>query len=149
MRRTYLRVGVGFTPAQAVATRTRHNLEVAPTREQGMWMLERLVAGAVRYGHELAIAHIAVGPEADEPAVAARLGSVLRGADALIPWEPAVYVALLPDTGADGAAQAVRRLREAAGTDVAIGFAHWQGDTAPDLLERSARSLERDRPAPA
>jgi hypothetical protein len=120
---------------------------MAPTREQGIWMLERLVAGAVRYGHELAVAHVAVSPEADDPTFAARLASVLRGADALVPWEPAVYVALLPDTGAEGAAVAVRRLREAAGTEVAIGFAHWQGDTAPDLLERSARALERERDA--
>jgi hypothetical protein len=95
------------------------------------------------------VAHVAASPEADDPAFAARIGAVLRGADALVRWEPAVYVALLPDTGADGAAAAVRRLREAAGTDVAIGFAHWQGDTAPDLLERSAGALERDRAAPA
>jgi hypothetical protein len=122
---------------------------MAPTREQGIWMLERLVAGAVRYGHEFAVAHVAVSPDADDPTFAERLGAVLRGADALVRWEPAVYVALLPDTGAEGAVVAVRRLREAAGGDVAIGFAHWQGDTAPDLLERSARALERDRAAPA
>ena len=110
-------------------------------------MLERLVAGAVRYGHELAVAHIAVGPDGDDPTLAARLGSVLRGADALVRWEPGVYVALMPDTGAAGAAVAVQRLRDAAGTDVAIGFADWHGDTAPDLLDRSARALERDRAA--
>jgi hypothetical protein len=110
-------------------------------------MLERLVAGAVRYGHELSVAHVAVGLDADDPTFAARLGAVLRGADALVRWEPGVYVALMPDTGAEGAAVAVRRLREAADTELAIGFAHWQGDTAPDLLERSARALARDRTA--
>jgi hypothetical protein len=118
---------------------------MAPTREQGIWMLERLVAGAVRYGHELSVAHIAVGPEADDPTFAARIGAVLRGADALVRWEPGVFVALMPDTGASGAAVAVQRLRTAAGADVAIGFADWHGDTAPDLLDRSARALARDR----
>jgi hypothetical protein len=118
---------------------------MAPSREQGIWMLERLVAGAVRYGHDLAVAHLAVSPEADDPTLAARLGAALRGADALVRWEPGVYVALLPDTGAEGVVVAARRLREAAATDVAIGFAHWQGDTAPDLLDRSSRALARDR----
>src|SRR3954447_18821779 len=112
MRRTYLRAGVGFTPAQAVAMRTRHNLEMAPTREQGIWMLERLVAGAVRYGHELEVEHVAVSQDADDPTFAERLGAVLRGAAALVGGEPAVYVALLPDPGAEGAVVAVRRLRE-------------------------------------
>src|SRR5215207_5191702 len=101
---------------------------MAPSREQGIWMLERLVAGAVRYGHDLAVVHLAVAAEADDPTLAARLGSALRGADALLRWEPGVYVALLPDTGAEGVAVAARRLREAAATDVALGFAHWQGD---------------------
>jgi hypothetical protein len=117
---------------------------MAPSREQGIWMLERLVAGAVRYGHDLAVVHMSVPAEADDPTLAARLGAALRGADALVRWEPGVYVALLPDTGADGVAVAAGRLREAAATDVAIGFAHWQGDTAPDLLDRSERALTRD-----
>lgn len=108
-------------------------------------MLERLVAGAVRYGHDLAVVHLSVSPEADDPTLAARLGAALRGADALLRWEPGVYVALLPDTGAEGVAVAARRLCEAAATEVAIGFAHWQGDTAPDLLDRSSRALARDR----
>jgi hypothetical protein len=120
---------------------------MVPSREQGIWMLERLVAGAVRYGHDLAVVHLEVSADADDPTLAARLGAALRGADALIRWEPGVYVALLPDTGGDGAAVAASRLREAAATDVAVGFAHWQGDTAPDLLERSARALEREREA--
>jgi hypothetical protein len=115
---------------------------MAPSREQGIWMLERLVAGAVRYGHDLAVVHLAV--TADDPTLAARLGAALRGADALVRWEPGVYVALLPDTGPDGAGVAAGRLREAAGGEVALGFAHWQGDTAPDLLERSARALTRE-----
>jgi hypothetical protein len=120
---------------------------MAHSREQGIWMLERLVAGAVRYGHDLAVVHLAVSTAADDPTLAARLGAALRGADALIRWEPGVYVALLPDTGAEGAAVAAGRLREAAASDVAVGHAHWQGDTAPDLLERSARALEREREA--
>jgi hypothetical protein len=118
---------------------------MVPSREQGIWMLERLVAGAVRYGHDLAVVHLAVSDEVEDPTLAARLGAALRGADALIRWEPRVYVALLPDTGAEGAAVAAARLREAAASCVAVGFAHWQGDTAPDLLERSARALARER----
>ena len=108
-------------------------------------MLERLVAGAVRYGHDLAVVHLEVSRGCGRSDAGARLGAALRGADALIRWEPGVYVALLPDTGADGARVAAERLREAAAGDVAVGFAHWQGDTAPDLLERSARVLARDR----
>ena len=108
-------------------------------------MLERLVAGAVRYGHDLGVVRLEVSADADAPTLAARLGAALRGADALIRWEPGVYVALLPDTGADGARVAAERLRTAAASDVAIGFAHWQGDTAPDLLERSVRALARER----
>ena len=108
-------------------------------------MLERLVAGAVRYGHDLAVVHISAPSEADDPTLAARLGAALRGADALVRWEPGIYVALLPDTGADGVVVAAGRLREAAATDVALGFAHWQGDTAPDLLDRSSRALARER----
>src|SRR5262245_23445980 len=63
---------------------------MAPSREQGIWMLERLVAGAVRYGHDLAVVHLAVSADADDPTLAARLGAALRGADALIRWEPGV-----------------------------------------------------------
>jgi hypothetical protein len=37
-------------------------------------MLERLVAGAVRYGHGLSVVHLAVAPEVDDPTLAARLG---------------------------------------------------------------------------
>jgi hypothetical protein len=101
----------------------------------------------VRYGHDLGVVHLEVSADADDPALAARLGAALRGADALIRWEPGVHVALLPDTGADGARVAAERLRAAAAADVAVGFAHWQGDTAPDLLERSARALDRERDA--
>ena len=110
-------------------------------------MLERLVAGAVRYGHELAVVQLAVTADGEDPTLAARLGASLRGADALVRWEPGVYIALLPDTGGEGAAVAAERLRQAAATEVVVGFAHWQGDTAPDLLERSGRALAREREA--
>src|SRR3954468_8031332 len=83
-------------------SRSADTSRMAPSREQGIWMLERLIAGAVRYGHDLAVVHLCAPPEADDPTLAARLGAVLRGADSLVRWEPGVYVALLPDTGADG-----------------------------------------------
>src|SRR5262245_342676 len=120
--------GRATTPPRVISTYTLLKLgrgpadthPMAPSREQGIWMLERLVAGAVRYGHDLAVVHLAVSPGADDPTLSARLGAALRGADALVRWEPGVYVALLPDTGGDGATVAAERLRQAAATDVAV-----------------------------
>ena len=46
----------------------------------GRWMLRRLVAGGVRYGHEFAILLVRGADTAD-------LGSVLRGADIFSYWD--------------------------------------------------------------
>jgi hypothetical protein len=42
------------------------------------------------------VVHLAVAPEVDDPRPAARLGAALPGADALVRWEPGVFVSLLP-----------------------------------------------------
>ena len=101
----------------------------------GRWMLRRLVAGGVRYGHEFAILLV----RGADPAA---LGPVLRGADIFSYWDGGDLLALLPDTDRDGAAAAADRVREA--TDALVGGAHWGGDLAEDLLERATRSLEAD-----
>ena len=46
----------------------------------GRWMLRRMVAGAVRYGHEFSVLLVR-GADADS------LASVLRGADLFAQWD--------------------------------------------------------------
>jgi GGDEF domain-containing protein len=101
----------------------------------GRWMLRRLVAGGVRYGHEFAILLVRGADPAD-------LAPVLRGADIFASWDGGDLLALLPDTDREGAARAADRVREATGAN--IGAAHWGGDLAEDLLERAHRALEAD-----
>lgn len=101
----------------------------------GRWMLRRMVAGAVRYGHEFSVLLIR-GAEAD--AVAA----VLRGADLFARWDGGDLLALLPDTDRTGAHIAGERVKAATGASV--GAVHWGGDLAGDLLERAGRALEAD-----
>jgi GGDEF domain-containing protein len=101
----------------------------------GRWMLRRLVAGGVRYGHEFAILLVRGADPAD-------LAPVLRGADIFASWDGGDLLALLPDTDREGAARAADRVREATGAH--IGAAHWGGDLAEDLLERALRALEAD-----
>jgi hypothetical protein len=101
----------------------------------GRWMLRRLVAGGVRYGHEFAILLVRGADAAD-------LGPVLRGADIFSYWDGGDLLALLPDTDRAGAKVVADRVREATGGFV--GGAHWGGDLAEDLLERAMRSLEAD-----
>jgi hypothetical protein len=101
----------------------------------GRWMLRRLVAAGVRYGHEFAVLLVR---GADPTALAA----VLRGADIFADTDSGDLMALLPDTDRSGAARVAARVREATGAGV--GAAHWGGDLAEDLLERAGRALEAD-----
>jgi hypothetical protein len=110
----------------------------------GRWMLDRLVATAVRYGHPFVLVLVRT---ADTAATMERLGSVLRGADVLVDWAPGELLLLLPDTGAGGAARAAGRLRAAA-PEAALSAVTWQGDLAEDLLERAAKGLGAFRPEP-
>jgi hypothetical protein len=98
----------------------------------GRWMLRRMVAAGVRYGHEFAVLRV----HGAEPGA---LAAVLRGADVFSRWDDGDLLALLPDTDRDGAVIAADRIRAATGARV--GAAHWGGDTAEDLLERAARAL--------
>jgi hypothetical protein len=106
----------------------------------GRWMLRRLVAAGVRYGHEFAILLVR-GAQAD------RLAAVLRGADVFAEWDNGDLLALLPDTDRAGAVRVAERVREATGAQV--GAAHWGGDILDDLLDRAARALEADAGQPA
>src|ERR671916_762610 len=106
----------------------------------GRWLLRRLVAAGVRYGHEFAVMLVR-GAEPD------LLAAVLRGADVFAEWDNGDLLALLPDTDRAGAARAAVRVRE--GTGARVGAAHWGGDILEDLLDRAARALEADAPQPA
>jgi hypothetical protein len=107
-----------------------------PTR-LGRWLLDRLVATAVRYGHPFVVVLVRTP---DVPATADRLARVLRGADVVVEWDPGELVLLLPDTDAPGAARAAGRLRTAA-PEAHLSAVTWNGDLAQDLIERAARGL--------
>jgi hypothetical protein len=106
----------------------------------GRWMLRRLVAAGVRYGHEFAVLLV----RGADPAL---LGGVLRGVDVFADTDDGDLMALLPDTDRAGAARVATRVREATGARV--GAAHWGGDLAEDLLERAVRALEADVAQPS
>jgi GGDEF domain-containing protein len=106
----------------------------------GRWMLRRLVASGVRYGHEFAILLVR-GADPDA------LAPVLRGADIFASWDGGDLLALLPDTDRAGAQRVAERVRTNIGGHV--GAAHWGGDLAEDLLERAMRALEADIAQPA
>jgi GGDEF domain-containing protein len=106
----------------------------------GRWMLRRMVAGAVRYGHEFSVLLIR-GADPDE------LAPVLRGVDLLAHWDGGDLLALLPDTDRAGADTAAERVRAA--TEARVGAVHWGGDLAGDLVERVVRALEVDLGQPA
>jgi hypothetical protein len=100
----------------------------------GRWILRRMVAAGVRYGHEFAVLVVrGADPEA--------LAGVLRGADVVAYWDEDL-LALLPDTDRDGGARVADRVRESTGA--AVGAAHWGGDLAEDVIERAERSLAAD-----
>ena len=98
----------------------------------GRWMLRRMVASGVRYGHEFVVLLVrAADPDG--------LARVLRGADVFAHWDGGDLLALLPDTDRAGGARVAHRVREATGA--AVGAAHWGGDLAEDLIERAERAL--------
>ena len=98
----------------------------------GRWMLRRMVASGVRYGHEFVVLLVR-GADPDA------LASVLRGADVFAHWDGGDLLALLPDTDRAGGTRVADRVREATGA--AVGAAHWGGDLAEDLIERAERAL--------
>src|SRR5690349_298895 len=99
-------------------------------------MLDRLIAEGVRYGRDFALVRISV-PMGAADAVAPVLDACLRDADVIVRWEADELLALLPATGRAGAERAAQRLRECVDLDMALGAAHWVGDTAYDLLARA------------
>jgi hypothetical protein len=106
----------------------------------GRWMLRRLVAAGVRYGHEFAVLLV----RGAEPGA---LAAVLRGADFFAETDGGELMALLPDTDRAGGERVAARVREATGARV--GAAVWGGDLAEDLLERAGRALAADAGQPA
>jgi hypothetical protein len=110
---------------------------VLPGPDVGRLLLDRLVAEGVRYGRDFAVVRI-MAPLGTVETLAPTLAAVLRDADALVRWEADELLALLPATDRPGAERAAERLLEAAGdVPVAVGAAHWVGDTAHDLIIRA------------
>ena len=70
-------------------------------------------------------------------AVAPLLSECLRDADVVVRWEADELLALLPATDRAGADRAAERLLKAVDVELAVGAAHWVGDTAYDLLLRA------------
>jgi hypothetical protein len=101
----------------------------------GRWMLRRMVASGVRYGHGFVVLLVR---GADPDALAA----VLRGADIFAHWDEGDLLALLPDTDRLGGARVAERVRTSTGA--AVGAVHWSGDLAEDLVERAERALAAD-----
>jgi hypothetical protein len=103
----------------------------------GRWLLDRLVATAVRYGHPFVLVLVRTP---DTAGTADRLARVLRGADVVVDWQPGELLLLLPDTGAEGAARAAGRLRAAA-PEAQLSAVAWNGDLSQDLLDRARHGL--------
>jgi hypothetical protein len=103
----------------------------------GRWLLDRLVATAVRYGHPFVLVLVRTP---DAAATADRLARVLRGADVIVDRGPGELLLLLPDTDAAGAARAAGRFRAAA-PEARLAAVAWNGDLAQDLLDRAAHGL--------
>jgi hypothetical protein len=109
---------------------------VLPGPDVGRLLLDRLVAEGVRYGRDFALVRISV-PLGTAEAIAPLLSACLRDADVIVRWEADELLALLPATDRPGAERAAQRLRGAVDIDMAVGAAHWVGDTAYDLLARA------------
>jgi len=109
---------------------------VLPGPDVGRLLLDRLVAEGVRYGRDFALVRIAAPPGEIE-AIAPILADCLRDADVLVRWEADELLALLPATDRRGAERAAERLVECVEVPIAVGAAHWVGDTAYDLLSRA------------
>jgi hypothetical protein len=109
---------------------------VLPGPDVGRLLLDRLVAEGVRYGRDFALVRIAV-PLGTADDLAPILANCLRDADVIVRWEADELLALLPATDRAGADRAAQRLYQAVDTPIAVGAAHWVGDTAYDLLSRA------------
>ena len=109
---------------------------VLPGPDVGRMLLDRLIAEGVRYGRDFALVRIVV-PMGTADAVAPLLSDCLRDADVIVRWEADELLALLPATGRPGAERAAQRLRGCVDLELALGAAHWVGDTAYDLLARA------------
>ena len=109
---------------------------VLPGPDVGRLLLDRLVAEGVRYGRDFALVRISV-PLGTAESVAPLLSACLRDADVIVRWEADELLALLPATDRPGADRAAQRLRECVDMEMAVGAAHWVGDTAYDLLSRA------------
>jgi diguanylate cyclase with GGDEF domain len=109
---------------------------VLPGPDVGRLLLDRLIAEGVRYGRDFAMVRIVV-PLGTAEGLAPLLGAVMRDADVLVRWEADELLALLPATDRPGADRAAQRLHEAVDIPIAVGAAHWVGDTAYDLLSRA------------
>jgi hypothetical protein len=99
-------------------------------------LLDRLVAEGVRYGRDFALVRIVV-PLGTADGLAPLLAAILRDADVVVRWEADELLALLPATDRAGAERAAQRIADGAGMPIAVGAAHWVGDTAYDLLNRA------------
>jgi two-component system cell cycle response regulator len=141
-------------------------------RRHGVHELVRAVALATRHDHLLALVRVDVdhfkpindthGHEAGDKVlaeVAQRLAEAVRGGDELARWGGDEFVAILPDTDRAGALRAAERMRAAVagspiqvdgmevGVTISVGWAHWSGDTADDLLARADRALYQAKDA--
>jgi hypothetical protein len=113
---------------------------VLPGPDVGRLLLDRLVAEGVRYGRDFALVRISV-PLGSAEEVAPLLAACLRDADVVVRWEADELLALLPATDRTGAERAAERLLKAVDVQLAVGTAHWVGDTAYDLLLRAEPRL--------
>ena len=109
---------------------------VLPGPDVGRLLLDRFVAEGVRYGRDFALVRIVV-PFGTADGLAPVLAGVLRDADVVVRWEADELLALLPATDRAGAERAAQRLHEATDIPIAVGAAHWVGDTTYDLLTRA------------
>ncbi len=119
-----------------------HHLAGPVEADIGRWMLDRLVAGAVRYGHPFAIVQLRMHQRGAVAPVADRVARALRGADVLVRWQADDLLVLLPDTDREGLGRAAERISGAVGDlPIELGAAHWAGDPGDDLLDRAERAL--------
>ncbi len=107
-----------------------------PGPDVGRLLLDQLVAEGVRYGRDFAVVRIRV-PLGTLEGLAPTLATCLRDADVIVRWEADELLALLPATDRPGSERAAERLRDAVEAPLAVGAAHWVGDTAYDLLARA------------
>jgi two-component system cell cycle response regulator len=141
-------------------------------RRLGERELEQLVALATRHSHALAVIEVDVdgfkqvndahGHDAGDHVlreVAERLADTLRGGDMIARWGGEEFVAMLPDTGPEGARRGAERLRAAIADapfqigrspielTVSVGWADWRGEDASELMLRVDRALYQAKSA--